>query len=45
MIDHFNVLAPLYDRLIRPPDPARLRALLDLPSPAGCSTPAVAPGG
>jgi len=30
-IDHFNALAPLYDRLIGPPDPARLRALLDLP--------------
>jgi ubiquinone/menaquinone biosynthesis C-methylase UbiE len=32
MTDHFNVLAPLYDRLIRPPDPARNRALLDLPT-------------
>src|SRR6266508_684277 len=30
-IDHFNALAPLYDRLIGPPDPARLRARLDLP--------------
>lgn len=28
---HFDFLAPLYDRLIRPPDPARLRELLDLP--------------
>jgi ubiquinone/menaquinone biosynthesis C-methylase UbiE len=32
MIDHFNALAPLYDRLLGPPDPARLRALLDLPT-------------
>jgi demethylmenaquinone methyltransferase/2-methoxy-6-polyprenyl-1,4-benzoquinol methylase len=32
MIDHFDALAPLYDRLIGPPDPARLRALLDLPA-------------
>lgn len=32
MIDHFDALAPLYDRLIGPPDPARLRALLDLPT-------------
>jgi ubiquinone/menaquinone biosynthesis C-methylase UbiE len=28
---HFDLLAPLYDRLIAPPDPDRLRALLDLP--------------
>jgi len=28
---HFDLLAPLYDRLIRPADPARLRDLLDLP--------------
>lgn len=28
---HFDLLAPLYDRLIRPPDPARLRDLLELP--------------
>ncbi|MBK9714802.1 MAG: methyltransferase domain-containing protein [Kouleothrix sp.] len=32
MIDHFDALAPLYDRLIGPPDPARLRGLLDLPA-------------
>lgn len=32
MIDHFDALAPLYDQLIGPPDPARLRALLDLPT-------------
>jgi len=32
MIDHFDTLAPLYDRLIGPPDPAHLRALLDLPA-------------
>jgi len=32
MIDHFDALAPLYDRLIGPPDPARLRDLLDLPA-------------
>ena len=28
---HFDLLAPLYDRLIAPPDPDRLRALLALP--------------
>jgi len=32
MIDHFDALAPLYDWLIGPPDPARLHALLDLPA-------------
>lgn len=31
MIDHFGLLAPLYDRVIGPPDPARLRELLRLP--------------
>lgn len=31
MIDHFGLLAPLYDRVIGPPDPARLRDLLSLP--------------
>ena len=31
MIDHFDALAPLYDRLIGPPEPARLRALLNPP--------------
>jgi ubiquinone/menaquinone biosynthesis C-methylase UbiE len=29
---HFDFLAPLYDRLIRPPDPEQIRALLDLPA-------------
>lgn len=33
MLDHFDLLAPLYDRLIGPPDPTRLRTLLDLPTP------------
>ncbi len=32
MIDHFDLLAPIYDRLFGPPDPARLRALLRLPA-------------
>lgn len=31
-MDHFDLLAPLYDRVIGPPDPQRLRALLDLPT-------------
>lgn len=35
---HFDLLAPLYDRLIPPPDPGNLRRLLDLPAQA--STPA-----
>lgn len=30
---HFDWLAPLYDRVIRPPDPARIQALLQLPAP------------
>jgi len=33
MIDHFGLLAPLYDRLIKPPDTARLQELLGLPAP------------
>lgn len=33
MLDHFDLLAPLYDRVIGPPDPARLQTLLDLPTP------------
>ena len=33
MIDHFDFLAPIYDRVIGPPDPARLRDLLGLPAP------------
>lgn len=33
MFDHFDFLAPFYDRLIGPPDPARLRELLRLPTP------------
>jgi SAM-dependent methyltransferase len=32
MLDHFDILAPVYDRLIGPPDPARLTALLRLPT-------------
>ena len=32
MMAHFDALAPLYDRLIGPPDPTHLRALLDLPT-------------
>lgn len=32
MLDHFDLLAPLYDKVIGPPDLARLRALLDLPT-------------
>lgn len=30
---HFDWIAPLYERVIRPPDPARIAALLDLPAP------------
>mgnify|MGYP001035257193 CR=1 FL=1 len=33
MIDHFDFLAPIYDRVIPPPDPGRLRDLLRLPTP------------
>lgn len=33
MADHFDFLAPLYDRVISPPDPDRLRDLLRLPTP------------
>lgn len=33
MFDHFDFLAPFYDRLIGLPDPARLRELLRLPTP------------
>ena len=29
--DHFDFLAPIYDRLIKPSDPARLRLLASLP--------------
>lgn len=32
MLDHFDILAPVYDRVIGPPDPSRLRALLRLPA-------------
>ncbi len=32
MFDHFGLLAPIYDRVIGPPDPARLRDLLRLPT-------------
>ncbi len=32
MRDHFGFLAPYYDRIFSPPDPARLVQLLDLPA-------------
>jgi len=32
MFDHFGFLAPIYDRVIGPPDPSRLRDLLRLPT-------------
>ena len=32
MLDHFGFLAPYYDRIFGPPDPARLLELLDLPA-------------
>jgi ubiquinone/menaquinone biosynthesis C-methylase UbiE len=32
MIDHFDWLAPVYEKLIPPPDPERLRELLRLPA-------------
>ena len=32
MFDHFGFLAPIYDRLISPPDPEQLQALLQLPA-------------
>jgi ubiquinone/menaquinone biosynthesis C-methylase UbiE len=31
MLDHFGFIAPYYERVIAPPDPARLISLLDLP--------------
>ncbi len=31
MLDHFGFFAPFYDRVIGPPDPARLQGLLRLP--------------
>ena len=31
MLDHFDLLAPIYDWVIPPPDPERLRRLLRLP--------------
>lgn len=33
MIDHFGLLAPIYDLVIPPPDPEQLRDLLRLPTP------------
>ena len=33
MFDHFALFAPFYDRLMGPPDAARLAALLKLPTP------------
>jgi len=32
MFDHFDLLAPIYDLVIPPPDPERLRRLLRLPT-------------
>lgn len=32
MFDHFDLLAPIYDWVIPPPDPVRLRGLLRLPT-------------
>lgn len=32
MVDHFDLLAPIYDRLISPPDTTRLQVLLRLPT-------------
>jgi demethylmenaquinone methyltransferase/2-methoxy-6-polyprenyl-1,4-benzoquinol methylase len=32
VIDHFDLLAPIYDWVIPPPDPERLRELLKLPT-------------
>ncbi|RPJ49234.1 MAG: class I SAM-dependent methyltransferase [Chloroflexi bacterium] len=32
---HFDLIAPLYERLIPPPNPGRLLALLDLPANGG----------
>lgn len=32
MLDHFGFLAPYYDRVIGPPDPARLQEVLQLPA-------------
>lgn len=31
MLDHFRIVAPIYDRVFNPPQPDRLRDLLDLP--------------
>lgn len=32
MLDHFDILAPVYERVIGPPDPTRLKDLLRLPT-------------
>ncbi len=32
MLNHFDLLAPIYDRVMPPPDPARLREMLRLPT-------------
>ena len=32
MLDHFDLIASIYDRLIGPPDTGRLRQLLQLPT-------------
>lgn len=33
MLDHFDIIAAFYDRMIGPPDVSRLRRLLKLPAP------------
>jgi len=43
MLEHFDMLAPWYDRLMGPPDVERLADLLKLPSTGGCLTAAAAP--
>jgi ubiquinone/menaquinone biosynthesis C-methylase UbiE len=35
VLDHFRLIAPVYDRLLSPPDPDRLRRLLELPVAGG----------
>ncbi|GIW00127.1 class I SAM-dependent methyltransferase [Roseiflexus sp.] len=32
MFDHFDILAPVYERVIAPPEPTRLKTLLRLPT-------------
>ena len=45
MLDHFHILAPVYDRLMGTPDAARLAALLKLPSAGWLLTAAEGPAG